>query len=251
MTNIVEIFTSIQGEGQWAGKPSIFVRFVGCNLKCCFGKSICDTFYTSYYKDKATYTIDDAIKYIKDNFHINHIVITGGEPLLYVNDMCELIKAIDGEYRVITIETNGTLKPLPLTDLKSTILYSISPKLSTSVASINQTVEVPGLGAYTFTEEEVNRINRIRINYDVLKQFTLQPHYQFKFVYTGEESIVEIEQIINDLDIPRDRVYLMPEGDVESVLMENRKNCVEVCLTHGLSYTDRLHIIIWNNKRCV
>ena len=31
---IAEIFYSIQGEGQWAGVPSIFLRTFGCNFKC-------------------------------------------------------------------------------------------------------------------------------------------------------------------------------------------------------------------------
>ena len=52
---VIEMFTSIQGEGKWTGSPSFFVRVSGCNLRCCFKGSICDTPYSSYNPEKTPY----------------------------------------------------------------------------------------------------------------------------------------------------------------------------------------------------
>ena len=52
MLKVNEMFCSIQGEGIYAGVPSFFVRTVGCNLKCVFKNSTCDTPYTSFNPEK-------------------------------------------------------------------------------------------------------------------------------------------------------------------------------------------------------
>ena len=74
---IAEFFKSIQGEGEFAGTPSVFVRTTGCNLRCSF----CDTPYTSWKPEgihEPWQTILDRI--LADD--CRHVVLTGGEPLL-------------------------------------------------------------------------------------------------------------------------------------------------------------------------
>lgn len=94
---INEIFYSLQGEGHWAGRPAVFIRFSGCNLKCPF----CDTDHASY----TLMSIDD-IKSAIANYPSDFIVLTGGEPSLYVDDT--LIDALHDCGKFIAIETNGT-----------------------------------------------------------------------------------------------------------------------------------------------
>lgn len=101
MKRINEIFHSLQGEGFWTGTPSVFVRFSGCNLKCPF----CDTNHEEY-----TEMSDEAIVNHVKKFNCKHVVLTGGEPGLFVTE--KLIDLLHKEGKFVTIETNGT-KELP------------------------------------------------------------------------------------------------------------------------------------------
>jgi 7-carboxy-7-deazaguanine synthase len=97
MYNIVEYFTSIQGEGKHQGVPSTFVRLHGCNLKCDF----CD---------EPTHTQDDLIvemtvDTILEKCTATHVVITGGEPSMV--DCKPLIKALQDAGHYVCVETNG------------------------------------------------------------------------------------------------------------------------------------------------
>ncbi|SEA80882.1 Organic radical activating enzyme [Prevotella sp. tc2-28] len=93
-----EIFYSLQGEGRWAGRAAIFIRFSGCNLKCPF----CDTDFASYKKMKAKDILKELLEYSQCNF----VVLTGGEPTLQVTeDFVDMLHA-NGYY--VAMETNAT-----------------------------------------------------------------------------------------------------------------------------------------------
>lgn len=96
-----EIFYSIQGEGRWAGRAAIFVRFSGCNLLCPF----CDTDFHSYTEYTAKQLIEEIKKAAPD---CKFIVLTGGEPTLQVDNTLTCALGYEGYY--IAMETNGTRK---------------------------------------------------------------------------------------------------------------------------------------------
>lgn len=107
MTNkakIVEIFTSIQGEGPYIGVKQLFIRFSGCNLQCDF----CDTNQT-FSGSCIEYTAQE----LRDNIQdfdlrtIHSISLTGGEPLLWADFLQEFLPLVDNK---IYLETNSTLK---------------------------------------------------------------------------------------------------------------------------------------------
>ena len=112
---INEMFGStIQGEGMYTGIPSIFVRTNGCNLKCVFKDSICDTSYTSFNPEKPLYdNWDDLMnafkKLTEENPRVNHLVITGGEPTLMKDSLEEFLKRVFEikDDWVVSLETNG------------------------------------------------------------------------------------------------------------------------------------------------
>ena len=98
---VCEIFTSIQGESSYAGKPCTFVRMTGCNLRCTY----CDTQYA--YDQGEEYSEDSIINEVK-KAETQHIEITGGEPLLQ-KGVGALIKRLLDEGFDVLVETNGSL----------------------------------------------------------------------------------------------------------------------------------------------
>lgn len=278
MLRVNEMFCSIQGEGKFAGIPSFFVRTVGCNLRCVFSNSICDTAYTSFKPEKPLYdTWDDLMndfqKMIDNNPTIHHLVISGGEPLIQRNDLKEFISRVQSEKQfIITIETNGTLpaiEPWKDSDYDYWIdLWSISPKLSTSVDH----------NCKFLTETQRDNHNKTRINYDSLSSYiiatekaitknedfepdkdVMNPDYQLKFVYSGEDSVGEIKDILTNLSNEynidfndlNNHVMLMPEGTTNHHLQNISQECAKVCIREGWRFCDRLHIRIWGDKRGV
>jgi 7-carboxy-7-deazaguanine synthase len=116
---IKEIYFTQQGEGSNTGRDFVFVRFSGCNLWSGKEKNrksaicqFCDTdFYGTDGINGGIYSAKQLIEKIKslwvsrdDNIAV---VLTGGEPLLQVND--ELVAALKHEQIYIAVETNGTL----------------------------------------------------------------------------------------------------------------------------------------------
>ena len=99
-----EIFYSIQGEGEFAGAPAVFVRFSGCNLACPW----CDTDH-SHGVDMTRDELEDAVKKLLAGHDGAIIVLTGGEPALQLHDDEPLFQ---GFARFLCIETNGT-QPVP------------------------------------------------------------------------------------------------------------------------------------------
>ena len=115
---IKEIFCSIQGEGFHAGTAAIFVRFSGCNLKCDF----CDTDFS---RGKKMEVEEIIVAMVKQNRKVKTVILTGGEPLMQVDET--LVAALLSAGYAIHIETNGTLLP-KFQPLNRNIWWTVSPK---------------------------------------------------------------------------------------------------------------------------
>ena len=102
---ISEIFYSIQGEGRLIGIASVFIRTAGCNLRCVW----CDTPYTSWRPKGVSWSIEKILRRV-DQHRTRYVVITGGEPLLQLDE--DAIDALHERGFEIAVETNGT-RPAP------------------------------------------------------------------------------------------------------------------------------------------
>lgn len=140
MTNIVEVFSSVQGEGLYVGTRQVFVRFSGCNLSCAY----CDTpesRHASEYAlvernagkrdfDKITnpVTVDQLAQKINSLLSLRHhsVSLTGGEPLCQAPAIARLAPKLDSR---IYLETNGTMSDRLLSVLPHIDIISMDIKL--------------------------------------------------------------------------------------------------------------------------
>lgn len=98
MYELVEIFESLQGEGRNMGRPCVFVRFAGCNLKCPW----CDTDVTKRFSASLGELLAELGQY-----KAKSVILTGGEPTMQ-KEMPELVAALKKAGYWIGVETNGT-----------------------------------------------------------------------------------------------------------------------------------------------
>ena len=95
-----EIFYSIQGESSFAGRPCVFVRLTGCNLRC----SYCDTRYA--YDEGNSLKTDEIFAEVKP-YKCRLVEVTGGEPLIQNETPALIQRLLDENYEVL-LETNGS-----------------------------------------------------------------------------------------------------------------------------------------------
>jgi len=273
---IAELFYSIQGEGRYMGVPSVFLRTFGCNFKCAgFGmprgelstevelianrisefknykelplvSTGCDS-YASWdptFKDLSPMLTSEAItdrimEILPHNeWRDEHLVITGGEPLLgWQRAYPDLLnnskmKAL----KEITFETNGTQKLTPEfkeylrkwnSEVGKELTFSVSAKLPCSGEKWEEAILPEVVCEY----EEVGTA-------------------YLKFVIATEQDFADAECAIAAYRTAgfKGHVYLMPVGGVESVYAMNNKNVALLAMKHGLRYSDRLQVPLFKNE---
>lgn len=251
-----EMFYSIQGEGKYAGTPSLWVRTFGCNLKC--PGFPCDTEYSwngVYKNDYNSYTSDEIYQHLKSlitNDHNPkgslfhpitgndiHLVFTGGEPLLqkYQTMIREVVdKFLENNHRVyFTVETNGTQQLSKefqdwLSNTHSIPFFSFSPKLE-SVSLEKGAVDL----------ENISTI----LNYH---------KGQLKFVVSGDDKCEnELLQIVEELKSRirykyQHNIWVMPIGETREEQLQIAP-IVEKYQQLGFKVATRNHTYIWSNER--
>lgn len=134
--HVNEIFPSIQGEGMYMGRPAIFVRLAGCNVRCEF----CDTAYAQSQNKGINFhpgELKEAIIKKIAECRGTLVVFTGGEPLLQCHEMNvaiqQLLQTIPG--LTIQVETSGSVEPYDETGAQE--LFSLGVNISLSPKKID------------------------------------------------------------------------------------------------------------------
>ncbi len=122
---ITEIFHSIQGESSHAGRPCVFVRLTGCNLRCTW----CDSEYT--FTGGERMSIDEVMERVH-SYDCRLVEITGGEPLAQ-SEAFDLIAQLCEEGLEVLIETSGSIDITPV-DRRAKIILDIKCPGSGEVA---------------------------------------------------------------------------------------------------------------------
>jgi len=254
VNNKPEIFYTIEGEGIYVGRPSIFVRLSGCNLTC---KGFatpdsphgCDSFISWSVKNKMSFEeiweeffSPSGQNFIKPLRHGAILKLTGGEPLLqwkalnefvwFLNDKLietypEIIKELyfspnDLQYQ-IDIETNATIQP-PNDWVIWGITFTTSPKLSTNGDPESKSYKP-----------------------DVIKWHADKWMSTFKFVITCSEDIEEIwRKFVTPFDIPLSRIWFMPACGSRKEHIEKAEVVAEYAKQMHVNFSPRLQLVIWD-----
>jgi len=147
---ITEIFHSLQGEAQFAGVPSVFVRLTGCPLRCHY----CDTAYA--FHGGEWWTIPKVLERVAE-FQTHDVCVTGGEPLAQ-RACAALLSALCDQGHRVSLETSGAL---PVAALDPRVIRVVD-------------VKTPGSG-----EEPRNLYEQLT---------TLEARDQIKFVITSRDD---------------------------------------------------------------
>lgn len=177
-----EIFLSIQGESSSIGKPTIFVRFTGCNLRC----SYCDTKYA--YSEGIDMSIPKIMEKIK-SFSYKRICLTGGEPLLQ-DDIQELIDNLK-DYEV-SIETNGSI------DLSKFRIYENHRFVMDIKLQASECFEKMNLGNFNYLmpKDEIKFVISNRQDYNQAKDIIAKYYKQGNMIMSPVFNEIEYKDIV-------------------------------------------------------
>lgn len=216
----------IQGEGLNTGEKMVVVRVFGCPLKCdsCDSKQTWDTQLIEY-DAKSFY------KEIKKNlkrFHTNHVLLTGGEPGIYLPFLNlffqEYQEKLECEW---DIETAGVHDWADLYEWEDKIQFNFSPKIGALVTESNL---------------ELKAFDNPPCDY-IVKVVTSKETFQ--------NDIEKIKELQTKYEIDDSRVYLMPKGTTKSEITKQSKWLIKQIFKTPYNFSYRVHILIYNNKKLV
>lgn len=233
-----KVFYTIEGEGEYVGYPSVFMRLSMCNLTCIGFASEdspngCDSYISWTVKNKMTF--NEVFLLLEEGNFVNKLrdgaiwKVTGGEPLVQQKQLLKLVESFVLRYKFlprIDFETNATIKPDDrwVTDFKAT--FTTSPKLTTNGDPEDKTYKPEVL--------KWHKANRSG----------------FKFVISKSEDIEEIwRKYVSDdkgINIPSDRIWFMPCCGSREEHIEKAPAVAEYAKALNVKFSPRLHLLLWN-----
>lgn len=206
--DVVDVFETIQGEGPFAGRPSVFVRLAGCNLQC----EWCDTDYTN---NRRVVQVSDLVRQVRALRQTGLVVITGGEP--FRQALGPLVRALWNGAYTVQIETNGTLYDESLVGDYRMVTVVCSPK----TGNINENL-LPYVSCmkYILSADAVDPLDGLPTS---SLNFGVPPVRPPRF-------------------LPPHKVYVQPCDVRDAAVNEaNTKAAIASCMKWGYTYSEQLH----------
>ena len=244
---IIELYPAIQAEGSRAGHPTIIIRTTGCTHRCHFAEGgWCDTWYSSIHPEKGRYTFNAIKQMYADKPHIREMMITGGSPTMHPVLINELTHFARQQQLYVTLETEGS--HYVETDYPIDLI-SISPKLANSVPDVGL---ITPQGAVV-DQRMIKQHHRYRMNQTAMAALmAYHTDYQIKPVLDAELSVVaELEALLQALQIPDEKVWLMPAGDNREALSRSYGPVMNCARDRGWRFTSRPQIMAFDTERGV
>jgi organic radical activating enzyme len=232
------IFYTLEGEGEYIGQPSVFMRMSMCNLTCVGFASEdspngCDSFISWSVKNKKTF--NEIFDLMETGNHVTHLregaiwKLTGGEPMIQQKQLLKFVEAFRDRYNFtprIDFETNATLMPDERWVTEFNATFTTSPKLTTNGDPEEKTYKP-----------------------EVLK-WHKDHNSGFKFVISRSEDIEEIwRKYVNDkadINVPLSRVWFMPCCGSREEHIEKALAVAEYAKAMHVNFSPRLHLLLWN-----
>lgn len=256
---LVQHFVSLEGEGGTIGRSALYIRTGECNNRCNF----CDTKFSVEGKEEnniVDMTSEKYVNLLRETYsmsqrkHISNLSITGGEPLLNINYMRELIettkKAFPNIDQVI-FETNGTL--LSKTDNCFKLIEQIGPLFPKMKFMLSISPKLSGKISYSSikTDNEIIDIYKnILNNYKSI----LDAHFdlQLKFVHSDilskwNEPLIEYALGMVD-PLHHNQILIMPftpdqplDRD-KDIWTDSKNSAARYAMKNFFRYSPRMHV---------
>lgn len=234
---VVETFTSIQGEGLHSGRPALFLRLAGCNLNCTW----CDTPNRMHGLPMSLDSLRSAVL----GAGVPLVVVTGGEPLLQSAELLALVREPGLDTVEWHLETNGTLFPsLELLTRFSHVV--VSPKLGTSGRQPMDPLR--SMDQWIAHAEKLIRMGR-------------EETLCFKFVVGSDEDVRDLRVLIDKIPARVPIVFQPEDGGVTAppaILAKQAENMMRVlplvlflAPTCNVRVLPRIHRLLYGNQQGV
>jgi len=273
---VAELFYSLQGEGQYLGTPSVFLRVFGCNFECPgFGmprgelsqerQAIDPNQYSSYNSLPLVHTgcdsyaswdvrfkklspmmsidsIVDKMQELLPNGTFGpdkHLILTGGEPLLgWQKAYIDLFKEIEARDMNLT---NVTFETNGTQHLNSTMTEYLNNETDILV-TMSISSKLPSSG-----EKWEDAIKPDVVDEYFYSMYNIEGY--FKWVLSDEQDYNDVVRAIEEyknvgVKLP---VYLMAAGGTTKVYDTNEKWVADMAMKNGWRYTPRLQVQLWKN----
>ena len=229
-----KIFYTVEGEGEFIGYPSVFMRLSMCNLTCKGFASAdsphgCDSYISWSVKNKLT--LKEVFDFLASSDYKDHLYngailkITGGEPLVQQKALLKFLDYMEVEWGWvprIDFETNATILPDPEWS-RVGATFTTSPKMSNNGDPVDRRYKPKVLDWHSINGSG------------------------FKFVIDKESDIDEVfGKYITPFDIPTGRVWLMPCCGSREEHIEKAPMVAELAKKYRFNFSPRLHLLVWD-----